>query len=190
MWAISGTSGSSGLGSVSSEQMDSSTCGGRRAQCRAAPRSTGPTFQRTRNSASGRPLLASARSTALAARYAALGRAADAAGRLPARPARVAARALLIVSAGDHCSFKMSRQMLPCPLMLGWYTWKNRPDARQGAGARVGGHTQWAPASESLEAPGCARRGGLPPRGARGLRLSTLRRLTLVWKFTLGGLKG
>ena len=26
MWAISGTSGSSGLGSVSSEQIDSSTC--------------------------------------------------------------------------------------------------------------------------------------------------------------------
>ena len=35
MWAISGTSGSSGFGSVSSEQMDSSTCG--ITTCRNAP---------------------------------------------------------------------------------------------------------------------------------------------------------
>jgi len=29
---------------------------------------------------------------------------------------------LLSVSAGDQLSFKMSKQMLPFPLMLGWYT--------------------------------------------------------------------
>ena len=29
---------------------------------------------------------------------------------------------LLIVNAGDHCSFKMSKQMLPCEFTFGWYT--------------------------------------------------------------------
>ena len=33
-----------------------------------------------------------------------------------------ARRTLEMVSAGLHCSFKMSRQMLPWLLMLGWYT--------------------------------------------------------------------
>ena len=27
-----------------------------------------------------------------------------------------------IVNAGDHCSFKMSKQMLPCEFTFGWYT--------------------------------------------------------------------
>jgi hypothetical protein len=29
-------------------------------------------------------------------------------------------RTLDRVRAGDHCSFRMSRQMEPCELMLGW----------------------------------------------------------------------
>ena len=33
-----------------------------------------------------------------------------------------AQRTFEMVSAGLHCSFRMSRQMLPWLLMLGWYT--------------------------------------------------------------------
>jgi hypothetical protein len=29
---------------------------------------------------------------------------------------------LEMVKAGDHCSFRMSRQMLPCEFTFGWYT--------------------------------------------------------------------
>lgn len=68
--AISGTSGSSGFGSVSIEQMESST----RASCQH-------TYARR-----------------------------DARGSIPFE----------IVKAGLHWSLKMSRQMLPLELMLGW----------------------------------------------------------------------
>ena len=41
-------------------------------------------------------------------------------------------RTLEMVSAGDHCSLRMSRQMLPWLLMLGWYTC-GRAGGRRGA---------------------------------------------------------
>lgn len=46
-----------------------------------------------------------------------------AAAMLPTPPSlRLPLRAFEMVSAGLHCSFRMSRQMLPWLLMLGWYT--------------------------------------------------------------------
>ena len=43
-------------------------------------------------------------------------------GKPPGTQHSAAQRTFEMVSAGLHCSFKMSRQMLPWLLMLGWYT--------------------------------------------------------------------
>lgn len=88
MWAISGTKGSSGFGSVNKEQIESSTC------CIIThipydiyKLTTGFSTWEQND-----------------------------------KRARTKSKTLEIVSAGLHCSFKMSRQMLPLLLMFGWNT--------------------------------------------------------------------
>ena len=89
MCAISGTSGSSGLGSVSSEQIDSSTC---EAQQTRVTRASGQ--HQAWSGAQG-----------------------------PAEALGCGSQVTFeTVKAGLHCSFRMSRHMLPLELMLGWYT--------------------------------------------------------------------
>ena len=110
---------------------------------------------------------------------------------MTARPARVGALALLIVRAGDHCSFKMSKQMLPWPLMLGWYTCRVRRDVRQGDAARVGLGNQGVLSVEGKnKLPGGAGRSVSPRRHTRLTASVVGSALTFVWKFTFGGLKG
>jgi hypothetical protein len=83
------TKGSSGLGSVSSEQIDSSTC------------------TQIQTGADVRSLWG----------HSGLGKQAACIHCQPAGQGTFDT-----VSAGLHCSLRMSRQMLPLLLMLGWYT--------------------------------------------------------------------
>lgn len=48
-----------------------------------------------------------------------------------------------MVSAGLHCSFRMSRQMLPLLLMLGWYTLVVKFTCRQVMGHQLAGVQAW-----------------------------------------------
>ena len=124
MCAISGVRGSSGLGSVNMEQIDSSTC-----RCKT---NFTQGFQN--------PPLAGPGSCSTVISKGCLDRHGDAsrenqrpdvgqvfavtAGLLDLLTECSAGRDVTfdIVSAGLHCSLRMSRQMLPCELMFGWYT--------------------------------------------------------------------
>ena len=107
MWAISGTSGSSGLGSVNSEQIESSTC--------TIEHTVDPlTWQQEdpgRLITSTKPCCAQHTTAGLW-------------GQVVGWAHKV--QTLDTVRAGLHCSFSMSRHIEPLELMLGWYTfvWK------------------------------------------------------------------
>ena len=111
------TSGSSGLGSVSSDEMESRICGGgERAATHAwseasaeSAASAGPRHRRKGGRRRFRQSQAHGRCRAEA-------RTRHAAGAL--LPAATSL-AFPIVSAGDQLSFRMSRQILPCALILG-----------------------------------------------------------------------